>query len=277
MDTENTTLTDGDAMENSTLDANTGGRVRFELDTEVRILQLDGSVSGEIYQVDQERSDRKGLISLRERDGSRKIKIHHRRILQRSTDGKAVVVESRDKFWALCPDCGQPSNVEAGGDSMVCSKCSKTFQLHWLGVKPMTAEAHTEKKAPKPEKAPKAEKATPKAEKAPREPKQVKEPVKLDLAAIAKTKNCELFTKKQVKFDHERIDVQAHVLLFVGDNPRKLCFNTYNLALGQKSSELPLDAFVANKATDGTKPTWFPVADLEKARAKLTKGGYERQ
>lgn len=273
------TLDGGDDMESTTLDTNTGGRVRFDKDTEVRILELDGTVSKTVYLVDQERSDRKGFVSLRERGGTRVVRVHHRRVLPLSVEGKAVVIESGDKFWALCPECGQTINVEAGSDTMDCSKCSKSFQLHWLGVKPM-AEAKTAEKAEKAPKAPKEK--TPKAEKAPKaakEPKPAKEPILVDLPALVKLKNCELWTKKNVKFDHERIDVQAHVLLFTGDSPRKLCFNTYNGALGKKASELPLEAFVAGTAVKGAKKEtpWFPVADLEKARQKLQKAGYEVQ
>ena len=120
-----------------------------------------------------------------------------------------------------------------------------------------------EAKTPKPEKA--ANKTAPKEPKA---PKAVKEPVKIDLAALSKLKGCELWTKKNVKFDHERIDVQAHVLLFTGDNQRKLCFNTYNGALGKKTPPLPIEQFLSNDSKDAKTP-WFAVPDLEKERKKL--------
>jgi hypothetical protein len=48
-------------VDTTTLDTNTGGRVRFEKDMPVRILELDGTISAIVYTVDQERSDRKGL------------------------------------------------------------------------------------------------------------------------------------------------------------------------------------------------------------------------
>jgi hypothetical protein len=238
-------------VDTTTLDTNTGGRVRFEKDMPVRILELDGTISAIVYTVDQERSDRKGLIQVREQNSTRMVRVHHRRVFPLSIEGKAVVVESGDKFWALCPDCGRVTAIEPGDVAINCPACSKTHSVHWLGVKPM-ADATTTDKAEKvkPPKAPKPDKAAaPKAEKAPKpekEPKVVKEPVKIDVAALAKLKDCELWTKGNVKFDHERIDVQAHVLLFVGSNPRKLCFNTYN-------------------------------SDLDKARTKLQKDGYVRQ
>lgn len=252
---------------------NNGGRQRFVLEEEVRIIELDGSVSQTVYLVSQDRSDRKGLVSLKERDGPRIIRVHYRRILPISVDGKAHVTGTGDRFWALCPTCGRPSEVVVTDSSVTCPKCNKTYPLHWLGVKPMSAESATATKATK---EPKPTKATkPKAEAVAKEPKVVKEPIKVDLVHLAKLKHCELWTKANVKFDHERVDVATHVLLFTGDSPRKLCFNTYNGTLGKKATELPTDAFVSGKA-DGKAP-WFTVADLEKARAKLKKDGYEQK
>lgn len=275
-----TFLDEGDDMEPQTLGTNTGGRVRFAKDAQVRILELDGTVTKTVYvignnpnsQDEQQRSDRKGFVSLREMDGTRVLRVHHRRVLPVSVEGKAIVLESGDKFWALCPECGQTISVGADTDSVECSKCSKSFQLYWLGVKPM---ADTATKTEKAHKAPKAEKA-PKAPKAPREPRPIKEPVLVDISALTKLKHCELWTKKNVKFDHERIDVQAHVLLFNGDHPRKLCFNTYNGAMGKKAAPLPLEAFVAGTKGVKKEMPWFPVEDVAKARQKLQKSGYER-
>ncbi len=275
--------------ETATLEANSGGRVRFTLGAGVRYVEMSGEISRGIYLIDQERSDRKGHISLKEKDGTRVVRVHHRRILPVDMDGKAVVIESQDKLWAPCPEDGAAVEVSPGDTQMICPKCSKTFTLHWMGVKPMADTKTKEPKAEKEPKAPKAEKAEkaapkPKAEKLPKEPKEpkaVKEPIQVDIPTLVKLKGCELWTKKNVKFDHERIDVQAHVLLFTGESPRKLCFNTYNGALGKKASELPTEQFVANEPIKGAgqkKDTpWFPVPDLEKARTKLAKDGYEQQ
>ncbi len=276
--TEDEDFDEGDDMEATATLANTGGRVRFTADMAVRYLQLDGTITNGVYQIAEGRSDRKGFITLKERDGTQTVRVHHRRVLPLSVDGRAVVIESGDKFWALCPDCGQVVGVEVSTESIACQKCSKTFPLHWLGVKPM-ADTTTEKtkkepkvKVPKPEKAPKAVK-----EKPARPEKVVKTPTPVDITAIAKTPNCELWTKKNVKFDHARVDVQAHTLLFVGAAPRKMCFNTYNGTMGKKDIALPIAEFVADKAAKGAKAAWFAVPDLEKARAKLQKEGYERQ
>ncbi len=288
----------GDSDMDTAIETNSGGRVRFQIGAEVRYVQMDGTVSNDIYLIDQERSDRKGHLSLKERlegEGDKRtprvVRVHHRRILPVDMEGKAVVIESQDKHWCLCPTDGTAIEVSPGDTETTCPKCSTLFSLHWIGVRPMadatkTKEPKTETaaaatKAPKAEKAEKAApKPKPEKVKEPKEPKAVKEPIVVDLTAIAKHKGVELWTKKNVKFDHERIDVQAHVLLFTGDNPRKLCFNTYNGALGKKAPELPVTEFLANEPVKGAaakKDTpWFPVPDLDKARAKLSKDGYEQ-
>lgn len=269
----------------TTSDLNNGGRVNFELGSEVRILELDGTIPSERYTVLQERSDRKGQALLKSASG-REIKVHHRRVLPVSIDGKGFVLESGGKYASMCPKCGQVQSVEASADSASCSKCGP-FQLHWLGVTPPMSEATAVTDQPvKAPKATKASAAAPKAAatktdkaaaKAPKAPKAVKEVAAVDLASLAKTPSCELWTKGGVKFDHERIDLKAHVLICVENPARKLCFNTYNGALGKKANSLPIEAFLANKPVSGAKKTtpWFPVEDLEKQRAKLTKEGYE--
>jgi len=251
---------------------NTGGRLEFALGTEVRILSLDGTISKESYVTIQERSDRNGHIKVRDANSSREINVHFRRILPRSIDGNACVIESRDKYWVICPGCGQNDEVSANSNSFTCSKCAKTYPLHWLGVRPMASKTTTKptstaKKEDKKKDSPSPNKA----------PKAIKEPIKVDLGALTKLGQCELWTNSRVKFDHERIDVKAHVLLFTGTNPRKLCFNTYNGTLGKKATELPVGDFVENKTPKGAKKGhWFPVSDLEKTRAQLAKNGYER-
>lgn len=103
---------------------------------------------------------------------------------------------------------------------------------------------------------------------------------KINLTELSQKPHLELWTKKSVKFDHVEVDVQAHALLFIGDNPRKLCFNTYDGALGKKASSLPIDAFVHDREVSTSdkaahKP-WFHIKDLEKARTQLRKNGYEK-
>ena len=123
------------------------------------------------------------------------------------------------------------------------------------------AEVTTKKAAPKKEKVKKERPA-----------RVVREPHKPDLAAIAKLESCELWTQGQVTFDHAKFDVAAHVLLFTGENPRKLCFNTYNGTTGKKGEQLPIEAFLKGEKVSGS----YSVKDLDKAREKLTKDGYTK-
>ena len=254
---------------------NTGGRKKFTRGEEVRIIELDGTVSTSVYEIEPDaenptvRADRKGHVNLVEKDSTRKVKVHFRRILPATVDNEAPVVESGDKYVALCPKCGEaitvvPSTVEAS-----CQTCG-TFKLHWTGVKPM-ADATQTKKAPSTTK--KKEKS-----KVAREPKPAREPITPDLDAIAALPKCELWVKRGVKFDHPSIDVQSHTILYTGDNPRKYCFNTYNGTLGKRAEPLPIDEFVQNKAITNAKGhcPWYEVKDLDKIRAKLEKDGYER-
>lgn len=264
-------------------EANTGGRVQLALQSEVRILQLDGTISTEKYVVDQERSDRNGLMSLKESGTNRAIKVHHRRILPPDVDGRAVVIESNNKYWAVHGSCGRLINIAAPVDSIECPDCSVSFPLYWLGEKPMSAESAVATPdqevvataKPKKEKPPKAAKA-PKPPKPPKEPRVAKEAVKIDFGAVSSVPNCELWTKSNVRFDHERIDVKAHVLIFTGEGQRKMCFNTYNSTLGQKGGNLPMDEFLADSTPATGKKSWFPVSDVEKLRAQLSKTGYTK-
>lgn len=261
------------------LDTNLGGRVRFEVGSEVRYLELDGRVS-RLHLVQQERADRKGYVSLIQKDGTNVVRVRHSRILPASVDGKAVVIQVQDRACVLCPGDGHVQEVSASDAEFTCQQCGSTFTLFWLGGKPMADATKTREKAPKTEK---AEKTAPaKAAKEPRPAKAVKEPTPIDFDAMAGLKHCELWTKGNVTFDHERIDVAAHILIYVPaaghGEPRKLCFNSYNGTLGKKAEELPIEAFVKNEPIKGAKkPTpWFTVNDLEKARAKMTKEGYKQ-
>lgn len=271
-------------------DMNSGGRQRFVRNSSVRILELSGKVSTETYLVDPEsgtdehvRADRKGLVVLQEAVGKRTIKIHFRRILPLEVDGKAPVIESGDKFRAVCPKCGNVEDVSSNDESLQCPDCGPS-PLHWIGVKPMT----TKTDEATPETAETAETAettevdskpkTAKAAKTTKAAKTAKEPVLVDFDELKGTDGCELYSKN-AKFDHAGIDAKAHVLLLVdGDAPRKLCFNTYDGALGKKATGLPVKEFLADKPVAGAKreKPWFAVKDVEKARAKLARDGYEK-
>lgn len=253
---------------------NTGGRKKFDRGEQVRILELDGTVSASIYEIDPDapnatvRADRKGHVQLTECDTTRKVKVHFRRILPATVDNEAPVVESGDKFVALCPKCGKAIGVTPSMAQASCDTCGE-FKLHWTGVKPMADTTTTKKPS-----------TTKNKDKKPvaKEPKPVREPITPDLDAIKALPNCELWMKLGVKFDHPSIDVRSYTILFTGDDPRKFCFNTYNGTLGKRAEDLPLKAFVENEQIKNAKGhcPWYTVKDLAKVRAKLEKDGYQQ-
>jgi len=245
---------------------NTGGRVEFEVGLRVHILTLEGKIADSIYQVKQARSDRKGHILLEEegKKNNAELKVHHKRVIPLAVKGAACVI-MLDRPTAICPDCGADEVVTAASTSMYCTSCDKHYPLHWLGAKPMAEDTATTKEAPK--------KEQPKKAKA---PKTAKEPEKVCLDTLAGTDGCELYSKV-VKFDHAKINATSHVLLLTGDNPRKLCFNLYNGALGRKAGPLPVDQFLKDEPVKDAKKEkpWFTIKDLDAARTKLEKDGYE--
>lgn len=267
---------------------NSGGRKRFLKDSRVRILTLTGGVTSDVYVVvppqtrndhendnggDKEyvRADRKGHIVLQPEEGSGKeLKVHFRRVLPVEIDGKAPVIESVDKYRAICPGCGCVVDVDPSDTTINCSKCGET-ELYWLGAKPMT-ETKTAVQQPKADKKPAATPPTTKSE------KTVQQPIRVDFNKLRSLPDCELWTKQHVKFDHPDVDLKAHALLFVGENPRKLCFNTYDGTLGKKSVDLPIEEFIKDGVvtTGKRQKPWYPIKDVEKSKAKLVKDGYEK-
>lgn len=254
--------------------ANTGGRVSFEANSIVRILKSDGRISEELYEVETSKSDRKGQVSLKLQDTDTIIRVQFRRILPSETDGKSVVIESGGKYRAICPKCNYIENISISSNYLECTEHGQT-ELYWLGVKPLIDSAVKEKK-PKKEK----KKMTKTENKPVVHEKTVKQPLTVNFEDIKALPKCELWTRADVKFDHERINVKAHTLLFTGENPRKFCFNTYDGTLGKRSAPLPFEQFIKNEPVKNSgraredKP-WFTVQDIEKARAKLRKDGYE--
>lgn len=219
----------------------------------VRVLLTDGTVSNKTYRVLQSKPDRKGLILLLENDSDRQIKVNQRRVLDNVNEGESFAIQLGDKFRAKCPHCTYTHEIVEYIESINCP-VHGLIKLVWKnGVNIMSATAET-----KPEKAEKVEKV----------------PVKVDFSALLENGFCEIYTKKNVQFDHEKVDVRAHVMLYTGEDPRKMCFNTYDGSLGRRSKSLPFDAFFANTAVDN-KRHWYAVADLDKTRAKLIKDGYE--
>lgn len=238
----------------------------------VRILTLDGRISTELYCVETDKADRKGHISLTEIGTGRKLKVNQRRVLRDCNEGEAYVVETGDKYRAVCPKCSYLQEVRPADDSMNCPEHSIT-KLQWrerpmsnVVTDPQNPESQiAEEQRPMKHNKPASEKKE----------KPVREPIVVDFDEIASIPGIQLYTKKSVAFDHAKINVAAHVLIYNGDMARKLCFNTYDGTLGKKGKPLQLEAFVANQDTEGRKP-WYSVEDVEKTIAKLVKDGYEK-
>lgn len=248
----------------------------FQENSEVRLMHLNGCVSTETYIIKPKSINpngeitNKAQIQLIQKGTTREITVNPRRVLPLEASNQACVVEMGDKFKAICPTCGCAEEVVHDSISLECPKCSVSFPLYWLGVKPtMSSEAVTKPKKPTAEK---AAKTSPKE----KVEKVKKEPIRIDFDNLHKFG--ELWTMKNVKFDHVGIDVQAHCLLYHhGGTARKLCFNSYNGTYGKKSKELPLHEFKKDiEPEDGSPKSWYNVPDIEKARAKLVKDGYEK-
>lgn len=245
---------------------NTGGRIDLEEGSEIRIINERGKVSDDLYIVRASRSDRKGHVLI-EKDGMT-MKVHYKRVVPKESHGKAVCVESIGRYFVMCPECQTTTEIEPDTDHYTCG-IHGVKSILWTGVKPMASK---QTKTIKP-------KALTQKVSKPKEQKKMKQ-ITVNLEELAKLPNCELYSLKNVKFDHARVEVNAHTLLFVGDNPRKLCFNTYNGNLGKKSAELPIADFLAdnqdiNRNDYGSK-RWYPVKDIVKTREQLEKAGYER-
>ena len=260
--------------------SNNGGRNKFPKGQPVRYLTLQGSVSSEECVVDPNNpndvivADRKGLVLLATQDGKKEFRIQSRRILPVSIGGSVPVIESGNKYRAVCNKCQNVLDITGTTDQLDCSNCQTTLSLFWIGDKPVKNSATAQMV----DKVPQTKSKTPKQAKKMTQPHNSSEHLsaKVDLAALASMAHIELWTKKSVKFDHVNVDVRAHALIFTGDNPRKLCFNTYDGALGKKAPELPIDDFIHDREVQGARRPWFEVKDLDKARAQLKKNGYEQ-
>lgn len=254
---------------------NTGGRVLFKSGSRVRYLTIDGRVSNDIYTINSEdtsqnvRSDRKGLITIKQEGGPRTLQVHARRILPLSIDNKAPVVQSNDKYRVICPECGHLLDFteRPHEDKLECN-CGITVDLYWLNEEPQKPLKRKSQETTMIEETATAEETAKSKTARTRMPQYQPEPV--NFTELANLPNCELWTKGNVKFDHVKIDVKAHILLYTeGDVCKKLCFNTYDGALGKKSKELP----ISNK----DDKAWFSVKDPAKARSKFAKDGYVLQ
>ena len=254
--------------------ANTGGRNKFPRGLKVRYITIQGSISAEEHLIDPNSekdvivADRKGLISIQ--NDNQKLLVQSRRIVPFDANHKSPVIETNNKYRTICNNCSNVLEITGSIESIDCEKCGKNLTLFWNGERPVTEILET-----------RTDGQTAKITSNKSGKKMTETPKKFDMGELTNHKNFELWTKRSVKFDHVEVDVQAHVLLFTADNPRKLCFNTYDGSLGKKATSLPIDAFAKDEAITTEKKAshkpWFYVKDIEKARAQLKKNGYDQQ
>lgn len=281
--------TSGDNMK-----SNNGGRNKFPKGQVVRYITIQGGVSQEEYLIDPDNpneiivADRKGLVLLKSIDGKKEFRIQSRRILPVSVGNRIPVIDSGNKYRAVCDKCQNVLEITGSIEDITCHKCQATLPLFWIGDRPMNDSHQTAATATTATTATTdATISVPKNKSKSAKPPVIKDTSKeaksmptINLSELSQRPSLELWTKRSVKFDHVEVDVQAHALLFTGENPRKLCFNTYDGALGKKASSLPIEEFVQDRevatSDKAAHKPWFQIKDLEKARAQLKKNGYEK-
>jgi len=249
--------------------ANLGGRLEFDSNLIYKVINPNGTISDDSYTIVSDsrftKSDRLGHVLVNNIRTNKHQKVNQRRVLPSDVGGKIVAIESTNGFKAICSNC---KNVIAitRPDSVVCPNCGNSYELYWIGNKPASIDA---------------KKPVIKAEKIKEAPvkNDTQNRIAVDFESLKVLPNCELYTKSNIKFDHPNTDVKAHILLFVGDCPRKLCFNTYNGLLGKKQVSLYVDEFIADTVIDGFKRAkiWYSVKDLDVERKKIVKDGFEKQ
>jgi hypothetical protein len=217
----------------------------------------DGGVSTEIFEVVGP-ADRKNCVYIDDKDGKR-IRIHKERMLPTDSLGKLVAVMHGNKLKTACPTCSRTLIVEKGlAECPVHGKHRITSHEHLNNPDIQSAEKQEEENMPK------------------------TDTTAVDFAVVAQF-GVELWTKQQLKFSDPRTDVQSHTLL--ADNPpRKLCFNTYNGALGKKKPNAEddftsqLQAFKDNVAVTPSGIAIYTLkGTLDDARKRLEKAGYTKK
>ena len=224
---------------------------------QVRLMTPEGGVSSGLYEIVGP-ADRKNCIYVSDNTG-KQLRVHKERVLPSDAAGKLVAVNHGGKFKAACPACSRILMVEKNiAECPVHGKLQITSHEH-LNPDDDTSATQQEKHMSKTDAI-----------------------TMVDFTVVA-TYGVELWTKQQLKFSDPRTDVQSHVLL--ADNPaRKLCFNTYNGALGKKKSNTEdtflaqLQAFKDGVAVAPSGTSVYPLkGTLDDARKRLEKTGYTKK
>jgi hypothetical protein len=219
----------------------------------IRLLTSEGGVSDELFEIVGP-ADRKNCIYVSDSVGNQ-MRVHKERVLPPDALGKLVAVMHGNKLKTACPICSRTLPVE--GNTAECPVHGKLqITSHEHLNQDNTSKALQENKMSKTETV-----------------------TMVDFAVVAQY-GVELWTKQQLKFSDPHTDVQSHVLL--ADNPaRKLCFNTYNGALGKKKTNTEdsflaqLQAFKDGIAIEPLGTSVYPLkGTLDDARKKLRKTGY---
>jgi hypothetical protein len=224
---------------------------------QIRLLTPEGGVSEELFEIVGP-ADRKNCIYVR--CGERQLRIHKERILPADSLGKIVAVRHGGKLKASCRICSRTLSVERNAAECPVHGRQLVTSNEQLN-NPDESSATTQET----ENMSKTDTTT-----------------MVDFTVVAQY-GVELWTKQQLKFSDPRTDVQSHVLL--ADNPpRKLCFNTYNGALGKKKSNTEdnfvaqLQAFKDNTTVVPAGTSVYPLKGvLDDARKKLEKAGYTKK
>ena len=224
---------------------------------QTRLMTPEGGVSNGLFEVVGP-ADRKNCIYVVDSDG-KQLRIHRERLLPADSLGKLVAVNHGGKLKTACPTCSRTLNVERNiAECPVHGKLQITSHEHLNSPDSMSTTQQEE------------------------EMSKTDATTIVDFAVVAKY-GVELWAKQQLKFSDPRTDVQSHVLL--ADNPpRKLCFNTYNGALGKKKSNTEdafiaqLEAFKNGVAVTPSGTSVYPLkGTLDDARKRLEKTGYVKK
>jgi hypothetical protein len=224
---------------------------------QVRLLTPEGGISSELYEVIGP-ADRKNCIYVSDCN-SKQSRVHKERVLPIDSLGKLAAVKQGDKLKTACPICSRI--LTADGNTAECP-------VH--GKLQITSNEHFNN----PDKV-----STTQQEK---QMSKTDTTTTVDFTVVVQY-GVELWTKQQLKFSDPHTDVQSHVLI-ADEPPRKLCFNTYNGALGKKKSNTEenflaqLQAFKDGVAVIPSGTSVYPLkGTLDDARKRLTKTGYTKR
>lgn len=229
----------------------------FCLDSECRIVSIDGVISDEVYFI-KSKPDAKNYVTL-EPAGGGSFKIHKERIFGKDDFGKAVVLVIGKEPRPICPRCKNPAKLNGELVDCICLDMGIEIRIaNSVSIGTLDGE-HTKGLT------------------------MTTEAVAAETSAIDIISQIshagEVWVKTDVKFDHPNIDTKAFTILR-SDPPRKMCFLTYNGFLSKKSNDigrLKLPHFIDHTPDDAGKRVGYllkgTVADEQ---ARLQKGGYTK-